>query len=67
MEFGGDVGGGGYIIEAGNLITIEHKAVESVNKFALNVIQHEVRDNFDPKVDEEENFTKLQKSLMNVL
>lgn len=35
-----DLDGSGYIIESGNIITIEKIALESVNKSAINVIQH---------------------------
>ena len=67
LELGGEFEGGGYIIEAGNVISIESKALDSINKFAYNVIQHAVREHFDPAGDENENFNKMKKSLMNVL
>ena len=67
LDLGSDFDGGGYIIESGNIIQIEKVALDSVNKFALNVIQHTVRDHFDPNRDENENFAALQKNMMNTL
>ena len=52
--------GSGYILEAGNILTIERIALDSVNKFAINVIQHQITDHYDPEEDEEQNFENIK-------
>ena len=39
--------------------------MDSVNKFAINVIQHQVTDHYDPEADEEENFEVLRGKFMS--
>ena len=37
-SFGLDFEGGGYIIDSGNVIPIDLPTLDSINKFAINVI-----------------------------
>ena len=65
--FGTDFEGGGYIIDQGNIIPIDLPALESVNKFALNVIQHTITENYDQNVDDDTNFMQLRSNLLSAL
>ena len=65
--FGVEFEGGGYIIESGNVIAIDMPALNSVNKFANNVIQHSIIEHYDVTMDEDTNFNNLRGNLLSAL
>ena len=59
--------GSGYIIEGGNITSMDLPHLDTANKLAMNVIQTQVRDHYDPELDEDANFDKLKGNLMKAL
>ena len=69
---GGEDGANGYIIDNGNIITIDQPHLEALNKFAYDVIKVQVTDHFDQfngymDGEEEPDYGKFKGNLISAL
>ena len=59
---------GGYILDGGNIIPIDLPKIDTLNKYAYDVIKMQVKDYEEwPDDEEDAHFENLKGSLMSVL
>lgn len=63
-----DSEGSGYIVDGGSLIVVAGPKLDTLNNYAYDVIQHQVKDHFEVSGGQDEaDFDKLKVSLFQAL